>query len=203
MKAGRSYCGDGLSHLFDFQADHVAVGEPGSGGTLSQLNLKSPGKVQVSFDVNALLAKTPTPQTESIRNRRLDQKPYWHIERSRIGNLRKVPVEVIVNGYPVARKEIVADGKTQSLEFDVEIKHSSWIAVRILPSVHTNPIFVEVKGKPIRASRKSAAWCRKAVDVCWNAKKSRIRESDQAAASTAYEKARNVYDQILKQSVVE
>ncbi|MCH7686928.1 MAG: CehA/McbA family metallohydrolase [Planctomycetes bacterium] len=203
VKAGRSYCGDGLSHLFDFQANDVAVGEPGSDGEISQLNLKSPGKVKVSFDVNALLAKTPTPQTESIRRRRLDQKPYWHIERSRIGNSRKVPVEVIVNGYPVARKEIVADGKTQSLKFDVEIKHSSWIAVRILPSVHTNPIFVEVGGKPIRASRRSAEWCRKAVDVCWNAKKPRIRESELATASAAYEKARNVYDQILKQSVSE
>ena len=157
----------------------------------------------MKFDVNALLTETPTPQTEAIRSRRLDQKPYWHIERCRIGKSRNVPVEIIVNGYPVARKEIVADGKTRFLEFDVDIKHSSWIAVRILPSVHTNPIFVEVAGKPIRASRKSAAWCRKAVDVCWDAKKNRIRESDQAAASAAYEKARHVYDQILKQSVAE
>jgi hypothetical protein len=203
VKAGRSYCGDGLSHVFDFYANDVAVGESGSGGTISQLNLKSPGKVKVSFDVNALLAETPTPQTESIRNRRLDQKPYWHLERSRIGKSRKVPVEVIVNGYPVARKEIVADGKTQSLEFDVKIKHSSWIAVRVFPSVHTNPIFVEVGGKPIRASRRSAEWCRKAVDVCWDAKKPRIRESERATASAAYEKARKVYDRIQKQSVVE
>jgi len=51
----------------------------------------------------------------------------------------------------------------------VDIPHSSWVAVRILPSVHTNPIWVEVAGKPVRASRKSAEWCLKAVDVCWDA----------------------------------
>jgi hypothetical protein len=31
---------------------------------------------------------------------------------------------------------------------------------------HTNPIFVVVGGQPIRASRKSAEWCLKAVDQC-------------------------------------
>ena len=57
-------------------------------------------------------------------------------------------MEIIVNGLPAARKEIVADGKTQKLSFEVPIKHSSWVAVRILPSVHTNPVFVQVGGKP-------------------------------------------------------
>ena len=28
----------------------------------------------------------------------LDQKPYWDVERARIGQSRKVKVEVIVNG---------------------------------------------------------------------------------------------------------
>src|SRR5690606_33527934 len=98
------------------------------------------------------LEPEPTEETRRIKNARLDQKPYWHIERCRIGDSRKVPVELIVNGHPVAKKEIVADGSMQSLEFDVDLKHSSWLAVRILPSVHTNPIFVEVAGEPIRAS---------------------------------------------------
>jgi hypothetical protein len=203
VRDGRSYCGDGRSHILDFRVDDVAVGEGGSGGAISQLNLKKPGKVKVRFDVAARLEPVPTALTKSIRGRRLDQKPYWHIERSRLGSGRTVPVEVIVNGYPVARKVIEADGTTRSLKFDIELEHSSWVAVRIFPSVHTNPVFVEIDEKPIRASRRSARWCRKAVDVCWDQKKGRIRESDRGAAEVAYDKARSVYDLILEHSVAD
>jgi hypothetical protein len=35
---------------------------------------------------------------ESIHDRAIDQTPYWHIERARIGNTRKVPVELVMNG---------------------------------------------------------------------------------------------------------
>jgi hypothetical protein len=157
----------------------------------------------VTFDVAARLEEKPTPQTERIRNARLDQKPYWHIERARIGETRKVPVELIVNGQAVARQEIVADGQTQPLSFDVDVPHSSWIAVRIFPSVHTNPVFVEVAGKPIRASRKSAEWCRKAVDVCWQAKWLQIRNSERDAARAAYDQARKYYDKVLAESVAD
>ncbi|MBI5761339.1 MAG: CehA/McbA family metallohydrolase [Planctomycetales bacterium] len=211
VKDGRSYCGDGLSHVLDFRvtpigaggsaAKALGVGEPNDKKQLSQLNLAKPGKVRVEFDVNALLAEKPTPETEAIRSRRLDQKPYWHLERCRLDNSREVPVEIIVNGKPAASKKIVADGKLQSLAFDLDLPHSSWIAVRILPSVHTNPVFVEVAGKPIHASRKSAEWCVKAVDVCWNSKQKGIRKDEQPAAKAAYDKAREIYAAILKESV--
>jgi hypothetical protein len=207
VKDGRSYCGDGRSHILDFRVTDagnkatVNLGEPGSEKTLSQLNLEQPGKVKVQFDVAARLEPEPTEETKRIQNARLDHKPYWHIERCRVGDSRKVPVELIVNGQPVAKKEIEADGSTQSLEFDVDLKQSSWLAVRILPSVHTNPIFVEVDGKPIRASKKSAEWCRDAVDVCWNAKRGQIREAERPAAKKAYDEARAMYETILKESV--
>lgn len=200
LKDGRSYCGDGLSHIIDFRAGDVALGEPGTSGKLSQLDLKEPGKVKVEFDVAALLEEMISDETERIRSARLDAKPYWHIERSRIGDSRKVPVELIMNGKPVARQEITADGSMQSIEWDVKVEDSSWLAVRIFPSVHTNPIFVEVAGKPIRASKKSAQWCRKAVDVCWNSKKGRIRDEDQKAAVAAYEAAREKYDVLIEES---
>jgi len=203
VKDGRTYCGDGMSHVFDFKVNDVTLGHTKSGGTLSQLDIDQPGKVKVSCEVAALLADKPTPATEAIRNRRLDQKPYWHIERSRVGESRKVPVELIVNGYPVATQEIVADGSPQTLNFDVDIEHSSWIAVRILPSVHTNPIYVNVGDKPVRASRRSAEWCIKAVDVCWNAKQGQIRDSEQEAAKAAYDQAREAYEKILAESVAD
>lgn len=200
VKDGRSYCGDGLSHLFDFAVNGMGVGEAADASAPSLLPLKQPGKVRVSCDATAMLAETPTAQTEAIRAKRLDEKPYWHLERSRIAESRTVPVEVIVNGKPVQTKAIPADGSIRKLDFDIELQQSSWVAIRILPSCHTNPVFVEIDKKPIRASRKSAEWCAKAVDVCWNSKVGRIRESERAAAKAAYDAARETYSRIAAES---
>ena len=111
-----------------------------------------------------------------------------------------MPLEVIVNGYPVARKEILADGTLKEITFDVPIEKSSWVALRILPSSHTNPVFVLVGDKPIRASRRSAEWCLKSVDQCWERKQPGIRETERAAAKEAYEVARVAYRKILSES---
>lgn len=213
LKQGRSYCGDGLSHVIDFRVSPLSkegtpgkalgVGEPNDKGQSSQLNLDQPGKVRIKCDVAALLAEKPNPATEAIRNRRLDQKPYWHLERSRIGETREVPVEIIVNGKVAETRKLFADGNVKDLSFDVDIPHSSWVAVRILPSVHTNPVFIEVGSKPIQASKKSAEWCVKAVETCWNAKLKAIREPERAAAKAAYDKAKEIYQQIITTAVAD
>ncbi len=203
VKDGRSYCGDGLSHLFDFAINGLGVGETQPSTSPSHLPMKQPGKVRVTCDAAALLAETPTPQTNALRAKRLDEKPYWHLERCRIGESRTVPVEVIVNGKAVQTKAIPADGSMQKLEFDLDLKQSSWVALRILPSCHTNPIFIEIDKQPIRASRQSAEWCAKAVDVCWNAKVGRIRETERAAAKSAYDQAREIYTKIATESAVD
>jgi hypothetical protein len=49
------------------------------------------------------------------------EKPYRDIRRARIGNKREVPVEVILKGQAVAKKNIVADGAMQ-LHFDTPIE---------------------------------------------------------------------------------
>jgi hypothetical protein len=197
VKDGRSYCGDGLSHIFDFRVNGLGVGETLGNSAASVLPLPQAAPVTVEFDVAARLEPQPTPETESIRKRRLDEKPYWHLERCRIGDSRRVKVEVIVNGQPAAHREIIADGSIQPQKFEIPLTQSSWIAVRILPSVHTNPVFVEIAGEPIRASRNSAAWCRKAVDVCWSQKVRGIREAERAAARAAYDRAAAYYDAVL------
>jgi hypothetical protein len=203
LKHGRSYCGDGLSHVIDFRVNDVAVGEPGSDGEISQVKLKEPGTVKVQFDVAALLEEEQTDETRRIRSARLDQKPYWHLERCRIGDSRMVPVEIVVNGEVVHRREVEADGTLSRVEVPIEIPRSAWVAVRILPSVHTNPIWVTVGDQPVRASRRSAEWCAKAVEICWNAKRNQIRESERAVARKAYDEARAIYEQVAKEAVVE
>src|SRR5262249_47494893 len=105
-----------------------------------------------------------------------------------------------VNGLPVARKEIAADGSFRDVAFDVPIERSSWVALRVYPSSHTNPVFVTVGGKPIRASRKSAEWCLKSVDQCWWQKENRTRPAELPAARAAYDAARQAYEKILKES---
>ena len=205
VKDGRSYCGDGLSHLFDFKVNGLALGTPQKAGAeASKLALDQPGKVRITCDATAFLADAkPTTQTEAIRNARLDEKPYWHLERARVNATREVPVELIVNGQSVAKKMIVADGKNNAVSFDVDVPQSSWIALRIFPSCHTNPVFVEVAGKPIRASRRSAEWCVKAVDTCWKTKEPRIRATEKEAAKAAYDKARAIYAAMIPEAIAD
>jgi glycerol-3-phosphate dehydrogenase len=69
----------------------------------------------------------------------------------------------------------------------------------VYPSSHTNPVFVIVGGKPIH-ERKSAEWCRDAVDQCWKMKQANIRPEERAAAEAAYNNARKIYDEIIKTS---
>ena len=110
-----------------------------------------------------------------------------------------VEVKGVDARYPLFG-DVEADGKIQDLTFDYTPKQSSWVALRIFPACHTNPVFVEVDGKPIRASKRSAEWCLNAVDVCWKQKVRGIRESERKAAAEAYDAARQAYRIILAQS---
>ncbi|MCA9106141.1 MAG: CehA/McbA family metallohydrolase, partial [Planctomycetales bacterium] len=107
LKEGRSYVGDGRSHLVDFRIGDFEVGTPGDDGRTSVLRAESGKSLEVRVNAAALLADVPN---DFIRNRPLDQQPYWHIERARIGDSSRVPVELIVNGQVVERREIEADG---------------------------------------------------------------------------------------------
>jgi hypothetical protein len=150
--------------------------------------------------VKAAANLDPTPN-DLIRNAAYDDKPYWDLERARIGIRREVPVEVVVNGVVVATLPLVADGTVRDLTFDVPLDRSSWIAVRILPSSHTNPVFALVGGKPIRGSRDSVQWCLTAVNQCWTQKAPKIRASEIDAARQAYDYARQVYQQRLAETM--
>lgn len=77
---------------------------------------------------------------------------------------------------------------------------SSWVAVRILPSVHTNPVWVTVGDKPVRASKRSAEWCIKAVEQCWSQKGKGIRSSERSAAKQAYDEAKTIYERVLAET---
>src|SRR5688500_15060919 len=121
------------------------------------------------------------------------RRPYWSLERARLGQTRTVPVEVIVNGRPIERKVIAADGQLRDVTFHVTLERSSWVALRILPSSHTNPVFVLINDQPIRASKGSIEWCLASVDRCWSQKESTYAPPELVAARAADEHARQVY----------
>ena len=66
------------------------------------------------------------------------------------------------------------------------------MALRILPSSHTNPIWVTVGDKPVR-ERRSLEWCMKSVDQCWSQTENLIAPAELDAVRAAYEQARQVY----------
>ncbi len=188
VRTGRSYVSDGRSHLMDFRVDGTEMGTRGG-----EVRRERAGPVRVALKVAAWLPAAPD---DDIRSRAPKEKPYWDLRRARIGQGREVPVEVVVNGRPLARRNVVADGTIQPLELEVPIEGSSWIAARILSSSHTNPIFVIVGGQPIRASRRSAQWCLDAVNQCWSQKKARTAASEREEAQNAYDHARQVYERL-------
>ena len=171
IKEGRSYVGDGRSHLIDFRVNDLEVGEAGS-----ELKLDGPGDREGHGAGRRLprpradrggQGDPPAPaRREAVLGRRAGP------DRQDAARSRSRSSSTAIPS-PGARSS--PTGRIQDLAFDVPIKKSSWVALRVLPSSHTNPIFVLVGGKPIRASRKSAEWCLKGVDQCWSQKEQAIR----------------------------
>jgi len=204
---GRNYVSDGRSHLMEFEMNGVSMGQ-----NKSELRLEKPAFVIAKVKIAALLPRDPfelpaVPHRKYVKHRPslaklpYAMKPFWHLERSRIGRSREVNIELIINARPVARKKILADGILRPVVFEkIKIKKSSWIAVRVLGSSHSNPIFVLVGDKPIRASRKSGQWCLKSVDQCWSQKKKFIAKKEMDDAVAAYDHARKIYRRIISES---
>ena len=178
----------------DFEVDGVTLG---SGDP--SLELEEAGEVTVRVKAAAMLPRHPDPRFAGLRS---DEKPYWDVERARIPGTRDVSVELVVNGRVAASKPLRADGQVQEMEFSADLRRSSWIALRIPMSSHTNPVFATVGGTPIRASRLSAEWCLAAVDQCWSQKAPLIRETERQAARDAYDHARSVYRRLIAESPV-
>lgn len=185
------YCGDGRSHILECKVN----GQP---LTDSDMALDSGGSISIEVLVTARLELELTPETKA---RRANESGY-DIEKARIADTREVPLELVVNGLPAATMNIVADGVPRVVRLKADISRSSWWALRILPSLHTHPSFVHVNHKPIRASRKSAEWCRACVDKVWEVKSPFMRENERSEAAAAFEHARKTYEKLASECEV-
>ena len=181
IRQGRAYVSEGSSHLMNFRVNSLAVGESGS-------ELKNPTAltVTVEADVAALLPQKPADRVS------YDKPPYWSLEKARLGKSSSVPVELVVNGVAVDRLQFPADGKVVPVRFRYQVKESSWMALRILPSSHTNPVWVTISGAPV-AVKTSLEWCIKAVEQCRLQKLENIRLAERWAAAKAYAAAKQTY----------
>lgn len=186
LREGRNYVSDGESHIIDFHVNGSAMGEHGS-----ELRLPVPAAAHITAHVAALLPVQPGPKLP------YDEKPYWSVEKARVGDSRQVAVELVVNGEAVGRKTIEADGNLRPISFDYPLTVSSWIALRILPSSHTNPVFALVGDQPIRV-RPSIEWCIRAVDQCASQKLQNVKLEERGEAAKAYAKAKAFYQSLLQ-----
>jgi hypothetical protein len=191
IKKGSNYVSDGFSHLIDFKVNNIEAGEKNS-----ELSVAANSTLDITVKAAAMLNEVQDETGKYIASRTPEQSPYWNIERARIGLSRNINVELIVNGQSVEKQQIAADGKWQDLNFNYKVIKSSWVAVRINSSSHTNPIFVIVDGKPI-IEQKSAIWCRDAVEKCWATKSPAIRKEELEAARQAYESAKQTYEAMI------
>ena len=168
---GRSYVSDGKCHLMWFDA---MASESNSqirmGVDGSQLDLEKPQDVVFTLNAAAL-----------------------------IDGKEEVDVEWIVNGYVVSTQRIKADGRKNGMRLTHKFDTSSWVAVRVFPHAHTNPIFVVVNSNPVRGTVDSARWCLAGVEQCWKTKRGTYAETEQADAKAAYDHARKVYQQLIEQ----
>ena len=187
IAAGRSYVSDGYAHATSFTVNSTAPGT-------EDIALDAPGSVVVETSVafapeqpRAVAYGTLLPPSG---NRMVGDTVNLHASRDTgfvEGGERLV--EIIINGQVAASQKVPADGKQHNLRFELLIEHSSWIAIRQFPQLHTNPVNVIVQQQPIRASRGSALWCAESVRLLWKNRNRFIAESERPAAREAYERA--------------
>jgi hypothetical protein len=194
---GRSYVSDGFAHAVEFSVDGKSYGE--------DIQLAQPGRVKVKAKVafgSGTPLEIPYGGALPAGGARLvgDTVNYHDTTGERPFAAGKRKVELVVNGQPVASREVLADDHLHDLVFDVEITRSSWVALRHFPQLHTNPVNVLVAGQPIRASRRSAQWCAECIAQLWQMRGKNISAAEREEAQRAFEAAKEIYRRIADEA---
>jgi hypothetical protein len=200
LAKGRSYVSDGYAHALEFSVkpkvaltDKAKLERAKVAG--EKLHLEEKGRVIVKARV-AFASEMPLGTAQG--------------GKMPVGKTRFV--EVVVNGevggkkdpddkqIVFASKEVPADGLEHELTFEIDIHRSSWVALRNMPQMHTNPIEVIVNNNPIRASKKSAQWCMGVIDQLWKVRASAISKEERQEAERVFEWAKERYRKIAEES---
>ena len=195
LAAGRSYVSDGRTHLMEFSAAVVSGELPVKTSRSRTRESSDSGDAIGSLTTSATVSSHLEAGTHDseLKLAEPSRVKFTVTAAALYDDHCQLPVELIVNGYPVAQQEITADGREQSLVFEHPFEKSSWAAIRVFPQAHTNAVFVLVNDQPIRANRHSAEWCLRCVDQCWKSKSPTYRDEERATAERDYETARQVF----------
>jgi hypothetical protein len=175
LAKGRSYVSDGYAHALEFRVEGKVPGQT--------VNLDKPGPVTIKAKV-AFARQMPLGTAVGGTVRPGDKRL----------------VALIVNGKAIASKWVPADDHIHELTFTVPIARSSWIALRNMPQLHTNPVNVLVGGRPIRASRASALWCVDCIQQLWRARSGVIAAEERAQAEATFQRAIEQYSRIAREA---
>jgi hypothetical protein len=198
LAAGKSYVSDGYAHAIDFRVNGIRAGE-------QDLTLTEPGRVTVTARI-AFAAEMPRAIAQGTKapagGRRFvgDTVELYSPRDDRMVASGEREVELIMNGKVVGRKRIPADDAIHDLEWEVNVDQSSWIAIRQFPQLHTNPVKVLLAGRPIRAARSSAIWCRDCLDLLWKNRQQSIAAGEREDARRAFDRARELFSRIVDES---
>lgn len=198
LAQGRSYVSDGFAHAPVFTVNAVP---PGYG----DVSLKAPGKVTVVAEV-AFAPTTPLTVAQGLvlpetGRRTLGDTVQWNqTPTDEVATGGERLVEIVVNGEAVVAERVTADGNSHRLTFEIDVRESSWIALRQFPQLHTNPVNVLIGGRPVRASADSARWCAETIRVLWNNRERNIAPAERAAARQAYDEAIEIYRKIEREA---
>ncbi len=198
LAAGNSYVSDGYAHLTRFTVNEASLAD---GSTA----LAKPATIRVEADVAfapAIPKGVPYDTVDSPRNMALiGDTVEMHGHRGdeyTSGVPRRI--EVIVNGAVVHSQHVVADGNIHTIEAEIAIDQSTWVAIRQFPQLHSNPINVMIGDQPIRASRRSAQWCIAMTERLWENREGMIAEAERQDAKAAFENALQALAKISDES---
>ena len=198
LAKGRSYVSDGFAHALAFTVNDIAPGH-------DDLHLTAPGRVRIRATVafapelpRAVAQGTIVPpdgkrfvgDTVTLHGPRTDEITP--------GGQRLV--EIVANGKPVAAKEVLADGQAHDWDLEIDVRQSSWVALRHFPQLHTNPVTVRVGGKPIRASPASALWCLETIEQLWRKRERAVAEAERPEARRTFGEAIEMFRRIAKEA---
>ena len=194
LAEGRSYVSDGYAHALDVQASVgtklARIGEP--------LRIDKPAQLDIraKIAVASLMPKSVAYETRMPEGGRRFVGDTVTLHGSRSNEYvapKERQLELIVNGQVAESKTIQCDGAEHTIEFKTKIEKSSWIALRIFPHLHTNPIEVIVDDQPIRASADSARWCVAVIDQLWAQRERSIAPDQRIEARRTFDRAIEKY----------
>jgi len=195
---GRSYVSDGYAHAIGYEVN----GKPSG----SKLELTGPSAVEIRARV-AFSSETPIEVEYGGRTplngaRLIGDTINQHSSRIEDLYQGERTIELIVNGQVRGRRTIRADDQLHDVTFAVKIERSSWVAIRQFPQLHTNPVLIEVGGKPIRASRASARWSIECIEQLWRVRERRFSKEEKPIARATYDRVIEMYRKIAAEAPV-